>query len=492
MNDLNIKQQLIKQIKGFESRYFNDDQKEIAIKIIENCPEEEAKEYFSYITYKRKVGFAFDSSPEIAKGRIITPKVINDKSINLNQKTDNHLLVGDNYNALKVLNVTHKGMIDVIYIDPPYNTESALKDGNQSSKSGKSKNFMYKDKYGRTGWLNMMNARLLLAKELLSEEGVIYVSIDDNEQAYLKVLMDEVFGEDRFVSTFIWRKKTSGARQKSIAGRHEYIHCYTKSNNKEIFLVNKYENEDFDHFEEDGRGYNLENLQRGTSSTKPYIIKDEEGNEYYPKEGSTWRWSEAKLKKEWERVVFANNNVYTKTYEKGGKWPHTLLTDKKYGSSRSGRESLKSLIGDNDFSTVKPVNLIKFLISITPNKDAIVLDFFAGSGTTAEATFELNNEDGGNRKVILATNNENNIAEEVTQKRLKTIIHNEYKNESFSYIELDDSKIIENTIFDIEKVENDVINGLKFINNKFDQRDIQLYYSLAALNPLEEEENDIN
>ena len=147
---------------------------------------------------KRTVGFGFDYSPEIAKGRIVLLEEDKKRRINVGDEVtadENKLIIGDNYNALKSLLCTHKGKIDVIYIDPPYNTERASEEGNYSSKEKQGEGrFLYKDKFGRTGWLTMMKDRLHKAKDLLSEDGIIFVSIDDNQHAYLKILMDQIFG----------------------------------------------------------------------------------------------------------------------------------------------------------------------------------------------------------------------------------------------------------------------------------------------------------
>lgn len=151
---MNKKKHLINKIKIFDNKYFNEDQKKIAISILESAPEEEVQAYADFIFMKRRTGFAFDYSPEIAKGRLITLKEDIDRRINVGDKLEedeNKLIIGDNYNALKSLLVTHKEKIDVIYIDPPYNTESAKTDGNQSSKEGESSKFIYKDKFGRGG-----------------------------------------------------------------------------------------------------------------------------------------------------------------------------------------------------------------------------------------------------------------------------------------------------------------------------------------------------
>lgn len=149
---------LIEQIKQFDTKYFNEDQKTIAINILKNAPEQEAQSYADFLFNKRRTGFAFDYSPEISKGRLITLREDKNRRINVNNiisEDESKLIIGDNYNALKALLVTHKEKIDIIYIDPPYNTESAKNEGNsddnKSYKTGSSKKLMYKNKFGRAG-----------------------------------------------------------------------------------------------------------------------------------------------------------------------------------------------------------------------------------------------------------------------------------------------------------------------------------------------------
>jgi site-specific DNA-adenine methylase len=148
------REKLINQIKNFDNKYFNQDQKTISINILKNAPENEVQAYADFLFMKKRTGFVFDYSPEIAKGRIITLREDENKRINVDgniNKDENKLIIGDNYNALKALLITHKNSIDIIYIDPPYNTESAKSDGNDSYKSNSSSEFIYKDKFGRCG-----------------------------------------------------------------------------------------------------------------------------------------------------------------------------------------------------------------------------------------------------------------------------------------------------------------------------------------------------
>ncbi len=516
---------ILKQIESFDNRWFNEEQKEIALSIIKNTPDNLLKEVFDFIKFKRRTGFAFDSSPEIAKGRIITPNLI--KNIGV-EKNSNLLLIGDNYNALKLLSLTHKGIVDVIYIDPPYNTDSMKEDGNQSSKemSGSSK-FIYKDKFGRTGWLNMMNERLKMANELLSNDGVIFVSIDDSEQAYLKVLMDEIFGEENFVGN-LPRRATSGGKadSKFIRSQTDYLLIYKKP-----------ELNEFDGITSNPENYKLNDDVYGKyylrevvapkgirySTSLDYDIEINDVN-YSPFVGTgeryCWRWGRERFEKAIRLgiVEIKNNKPYQKVFyeydfdkqnelskmDRKIKIENLEYLDSKY-SNTNAISVIKSIFGDRVFDYPKPTTLIKDLLKLVGyKKNAIVLDFFAGSGTTGHAVMELNREDGGSRSFILSTNNENNIGIDITAERLNRIITGEstnkedfawiknnkpFQNEGVKVIELDDSTEIKLNISDekIKEVTDAVLKGVKLLDEKYNPSKLDLYYDLSALNPLEEE-----
>ncbi len=357
----------------------------------------------------------------------------------------NFLLEGDNLAALQLLEKTHKGKIDIIYIDPPYNT------GN--------KDFIYDDSYvdstdefKHSKWISFMKKRLNIAKNLLSSNGFIFLSIDDNEQADLKILCDEVFGEYNFIANLVWRKKYGGGKGTRFAvDLHEYILCYSKDNSKaQEFLYDRPEeksevfNLEDDFLEERGRHY-IRPLKSGLAERKTLV---------YPilcPDGSIieTQWICAKdtfdqLNKE-GRIVFVKNtktkkyNVYKKFYEKdnGGKiHPDSILYDIAY--NQNGKETIKKIFNisegrDVPFSNAKPVELIVYLLKFcNPKGDytETILDFFAGSGTTGHAVLKLNAEDGGHRRFILCTNNENNICRDITYQRLKTVITGKRKDGS--------------------------------------------------------------
>lgn len=530
---------LIEQIKQFDNKYFNEDQKTIAINILENAPEQEAQAWADFLFNKRRTGFAFDYSPEIAKGRLITLREDKDRRINVDDiinEDENKLIIGDNYNALKSLLITHKEKIDVIYIDPPYNTESAKNDGNDSYKSGSSQKLIYKNKFGRTGWLNMMKDRLILAKNLLSQNGIIFCAIDDAEQAYLKVLMDDIFQETNFIANCPIKSQPNGHRMNGVSRNHEYILIYKNNPNKINLLEYKNSKNNFVALIRGGDNSDAEvrpkryypilekNNQLIMIEDKDYfniyINKhfDEKHimyiNEKYNDYNIIWPMSNGKRKvwqREFDRVKKEINNeiVFDSKKQKifsikpSESLLSTWLEDQKFSYSHYGARLLNSIVDENsEFRYPKSVNSIMKLLKTNNNTNSLILDFFAGSGTTGEAVMELNREDGGNRKFILVTNNENNIAHNTTFERLHRIIKGEgtKKEKDFSWlknnkpydgvnlrvINIDDSvKIsldqenIDDTIFE------DCKNGLKLLDSKYKKKDLNLYYDLAALNPIE-------
>jgi adenine-specific DNA-methyltransferase len=359
-------------------------------------------------------------------------KEIKKKEIS-NGGQNNILIEGDNFHALSVLNYTHKEAIDVIYIDPPYNT------GNQD--------FMYNDRfvdtedgYRHSKWLNFMEKRLRIARELLKDDGVIFISIDDNEMAQLKLLCDQIFGGNNLISTMIWRKKYGGGKGTNyVVDLHEYILVYGKNKlNVSSFQIDRTEDQKAIFELEDKyiktRGkYYIRPLKSGLAYRKnliyPILCPD-----------GTWVETQWICSKETfeellneDRIVFKKikndkYNVYKKFYEKdkgGTVFPESIIYDLAY--NQNGKEEIKDLFNvkegrDVPFNNAKPTKLIKYLLNFIKRDYYVILDFFAGSGTTGQAVMELNAEDGGNRKFILCTNNENNICEDVTYPRIKTVI----------------------------------------------------------------------
>lgn len=378
---------------------------------------------------QKKYGLVWEDKPEDVEERLREelPVLIEDtgKAI-ISEEADapNHILIeGDNLEALTALAYTHEGQIDVIYIDPPYNT------GN--------KDFVYNDQfvdkedsYRHSKWLSFMSKRLHIAKQLLSDKGVIFISIDDNEQAQLKLLCDEILGENHFLAQLIWKKKQGGGNDSSyIVTEHEYVLCYGQ-NQTTLGLDKTYTLDDKLYpFSDDKGDFGLVTLDKASiqiSNSLIYEIIGPDGKKYFPRivkgKQSCWRWSKEKVKKQYDELVFKNGKVYTKYYRPKGVTPRSLLYDAKYGRTESENDDIKAIFDSKPFGYPKPVLLIKHLISICTNEHKTILDFFAGSGTTLHATMQLNAEDGGHRQCILVTNNENNICEEVTYKRNKRVI----------------------------------------------------------------------
>lgn len=352
------------------------------------------------------------------------------------EKPYNFLLEGDNLHSLYLLEKTHKGAIDLIYIDPPYNT------GN--------KDFVYDDSFvdstdgfKHSKWLSFMATRLNIAKNLLSREGAIFISIDSNEYAQLKMLCDDIFDESNYIGTLIWRKKTGGGQTDDFfVTEHEYVLGYRKSSEfKWIEYQDEANIEDFKYSDSKGR-YTIVKLEKWGSSahkedrpTMYFSIIDPDGNDFFPvapdgKDGR-WRVGADRL----NRLV-ANNQIHWNKDKKTNKWiPYEkVYYDKSKGKLLKSRSILYDLAETGTatklltnifqqkdiFNNPKPVELLRFLILHIQPK--IVLDFFAGSGTTAQAVLEDNLEDNDKIKFILCTNNESQICDNVTYPRIKTVI----------------------------------------------------------------------
>lgn len=352
----------------------------------------------------------------------------------------NFLLEGDNLHSLRLLEKTHRGKIDVIYIDPPYNT--------------KNKDFIYDDAfvdgtdgYRHSKWISFMAKRLDIAAKLLSDSGCIFISIDDNEQAALKMLCDEIFGEDKFVAHIPWRKRTAKSDVPfGISQDCESILCY--ANSGFIAAVKGKERKYFETDDFPGRAWRFHDLTtQRTIEERPnsnYTMVNPKNGEQFPVNPlRCWAITIDTFQQYYDenRVIFPGDydflNIskpvlrYWKDddMKKAGAdfglvAASTYLPSEIVGMTQDGTKEITALFGSKKFSFPKPVGLIKYLIEIATvrNPDALVLDFFAGSGTTAQAVLELNQADEGNRKFILCTNNENRICEDITYPRIKTVI----------------------------------------------------------------------
>ena len=411
------------------------------LKQLQGISDDERAYLINLVNTKKKYGLVWEDKPEDVEEQLRENlpvlKEVKDRAILNGEEYPNHILIeGDNLHALTALTFTHEGKIDVIYIDPPYNT------GNKDFKYND--RFVDKeDSYRHSKWLSFMSKRLEIAKRLLTEKGVIFISIDDNEQSQLKLLCDEVFGESNFISTSIRQAVKGGTRSKSmIAQNHDYLIVYCKNKGEAELSGKKVEGYTLELIDEKGpytKGRELNKWGAGSrredSPTMWFPIKGPDGAEVFPirNDGSEgrWRWGKKKLLKavEDKDVIFEMREngtfiVYEKIRKSGDREiaQNSLLVDSHF-SNAYGTEILKSIFGSNkDFSFPKPLSLIEHSLRLSTNEESIILDFFAGSGTTLHATMQLNVEDGGNRQCVLVTNNENNICEEVTYERNKRVI----------------------------------------------------------------------
>lgn len=348
----------------------------------------------------------------------------------------NFLLEGDNLAALKLLEKTHRGNIDLIFIDPPYNTRNG-DFGYDDSRVDLT------DTFRHSKWVSFMSERLLVARRLLKNDGVIFIAIDDNEQAALKLLCDQLFGEENFLASIIWQHSI---QPKGYSGtfsvHHNYILCYQKTAQ---FVLNSLPRTD-----EDNKAYaNPDNDPRGrwrsgdvrNALYRPNLIYDiisPSGNVIKPC-ANGWRWSKETVEEKIKsgEIIFSKDEtriirkIYLDTLE--GRTPETIWFGEDVGTTRSAMSEIKEIFGSSAFGTPKPTSLIERTLRLISRTDATVLDFFAGSGTTGHAVMKLNAEDGGTRRFILCTNNENGICRDVTYERIRRVIDKEDYAASLKY-----------------------------------------------------------
>jgi len=429
------------------------------IREIDGLTKEEKNYLVDIVNDNKQYGLVWENKPEKVEEYLETKlpilKEVKEKAIINDTETENypnHILIeGDNLHSLTTLTFTHENKIDIIYIDPPYNT------GN--------KDFTYNDKfvdkedtYKHSKWLSFMNKRLKIAKRLLNEKGVIFISIDDNEVAQLKMLCDEVFGEQNFIGNISWFKKRKGAfLSNKLVSLTEYVLVYKKieglklfggkTDNTETQPIVKRTNSikklkfpsNFVKTKLKNGHYSKGKYGKGTTAT---ILENDievlEGvilNAFELTAPFTWSQSflDAELTNETEiyintknfqpRALRVNNNSF--------KAMPSFIDGRDFSATNEDAyELLKEMFNaDRVFNYSKPVNFIKRLIHSGSyfNKNATVLDFFAGSGTTGQAIMELNKEDEGKRNFIICTNNEGQIADEVCYPRIKKTI-NGYTN----------------------------------------------------------------
>ncbi|OJU14202.1 MAG: hypothetical protein BGN88_14120 [Clostridiales bacterium 43-6] len=344
--------------------------------------------------------------------------------------TGNLYIEGDNLEVLKQLQKTYYGKIKMIYIDPPYNTggdfvyKDDFKDNIQNYKEQtKQTSRANPETNGRfhTDWLNMMYSRLILAKNLLSSDGVIFISIDDNEFVNARKLLDEIFGEINFVETFVWKRRSTAPNDRIIGKNHEYIILYSKNNvDSKLYLQPRAEetNQRYSNPDNDVRGdwvaSDLSANGKGgrlVESCIYPILNSNNGLEYWPPNNKCWLYNKEKMNQLIieGRVGFrlSTGTPFLKRYlseVREGSTFATLIEDidlEGVGTSQTSAKEVKFLFNQDVFEFPKPVNLIKKFITSGSSKSDIILDFFSGSATTAHAVMQLNAEDGGNRKFIM-------------------------------------------------------------------------------------------
>lgn len=350
-------------------------------------------------------------------------EIVKDKSLPYNI-----IIEGDNYHSLYALSFSHKKSIDVIYIDPPYNT------GN--------KDFVYNDSYvdktdqfRHSKWLSFMSKRLRLARNLLSNKGLIFMSIDDTEFAQLKLLCDNIFTEKNFIIDLIWNSRKSVSNDTIISLNHNHTLVYAK--NIDVIQKNKNDyrlcssKEKFSNPDNDPMGdwvadpFDAPNIRHNLT----YIIRNPNtGKNYLPPKGRCWRTTEEEYMKFFTegRIVFGKTGKgkpqlkrYFSEAQVKGVVSKSIWDD--VGTTTNGTQELEKILGEKKFNNPKPVSFLLKILELASSKDSTILDFFAGSGTTGHAVLEMNRRDGGQRKFILCTNNENNICHEVTYPRIKKV-----------------------------------------------------------------------
>ena len=432
------------------------------IKSLDMLTNEERSQLLELLAENKPYGLVWEDKPEDVEERLreelpVLKEVPERAIISDNPDAPNHILIeGDNLEALTALSYTHEGKIDVIYIDPPYNT------GN--------KDFVYNDhyvdkddSYRHSKWLSFMSKRLRIAKQLLSDKGVIFISIDDNEQAQLKLLCDEIFGYDKFLG-LITRRQSSGSKndtgENRITTTADYLIAYAQG----AFMFSPYyvaNQKTYTREDDEGKfspralemqgggdtltarprmGYSVYHRERDNAlkllfdydlHNEPVYSEPDKGligqgyKCYRPRKRDMalgrWRWGDGTFIEKFRQnlVHFEKGRVFIKERSKDDipKYPEAIWED--YLNAQ-GTNELKDIFGGKSFNFPKPVNLIMQILRVA--KGSTILDFFAGSGTTLHATMQLNKDDDGHRKCILVTNNENGICENVTYERNKRVI----------------------------------------------------------------------
>lgn len=378
--------------------------------------------------------------------------------------SQNKIIHGDNLEALKSLLPEYEGKIKCIYIDPPYNTGNEGWVYNDNVSDPKLKKWLgqvvgkeSEDLSRHDKWLCMMYPRLKLLHKLLADDGAIFISIDDNEQANLKLICDEIFGGRNFISNLIWQKRKGGGNDSSfIATDHEYLFCYVKNKNSQVdkWRVD-YEEEYMKRYKfEDEKGkYYFDTLSRpGLNNPIIYDVECPDGTVI---KNGTWQVSKNTFDKDLKsgEVTFIKNKsggftVVRKVRMPSGKVFRSIINDV---TNKNASDEMLSILNDKKgFSTPKPTSLIDKVLNLSTDKNSIILDSFAGSGTTAHAVLNLNKQDDGDRKFILIEMED--YANTITAERVKRVINGygegtkatEGTGGDFTYYELGESLFLDN------------------------------------------------
>jgi adenine-specific DNA-methyltransferase len=440
------------------------------VKSLPGLSQDEKAFLLNLVNTKKKYGLVWEDKPEEVEDELRENlpvlQEVQDKAIINGEEYPNHILIeGDNLHALTGLTFTHEGKIDVVYIDPPYNT------GNKDFKYNDT--FVDKeDSYRHSKWLSFMNKRLLIAKRLMSEKGVIFISIDDNEVTQLKLLCDSIFNESNLIGLVTVAKgTTTGQDGKKFGSSCDYLLVYCKPGFElgKAQLSEK-DKKRFSRIDDRGQYSILQWRKTGNGDRREdrpnlyYPLTDPQGNIIYPigPTGYESRWR-GDLK--YFNRLLKDNMIewvkqedgwkpYVKFYMEGrGKAPSNLWTD--IDGNKKATIELKDIFGDKVFTNPKPTDLIVKCLEIGSSSDSVVLDFFAGSGTTMQSVMKINDLDEGTRQCILVTNNENNICEEITYERNKRVIQ--------GYINSNN-----------EEVEGLLNNNLRYYKNNFISREPSL------------------
>lgn len=388
--------------------------------------------------------------------------------------SENKIIHGDNLEALKSLLPQYEGKIKCIYIDPPYNTGNEGWVYNDNVNDPKLKKWLgqvvgkeSEDLSRHDKWLCMMYPRLKLLHKLLADDGAIFISIDDNEQGNLKLICDEIFGIGNFVANIIWEKNYSPRNDaKYFSASHDFIVVIAKNKNnwtRNLAPRTDKQNKFYKYNDNDGRGlWRPDNvLVKSFSESGVFSIKNpKSGKDNFPPKGNCYRFNEEKANQmlSENRFYFGKDGLGKPQLKRylaevnDGVVPQTLWKHEEVSHSQDGKKELNNIIDGNVFDTPKPYQLINRILEISTDKNSIILDSFAGSGTTAHAVLNLNKQDGGNRKFILIEMEY--YANTITAERVKRVIKGygteakpiEGTGGNFSFYELGEPVFLENDL----------------------------------------------